>query len=68
MRSRETFVELQQQAQRESALAATAWLEQEIDRLRARVAEAEQAIADFRTSNELFDDRRVWHTFAAAAQ
>jgi uncharacterized protein involved in exopolysaccharide biosynthesis len=50
----DTFVELQQQAQRESAIAATAWLEQEIDRLRGRVAEAEEAIAEFRTSNELF--------------
>jgi uncharacterized protein involved in exopolysaccharide biosynthesis len=50
----DTFVELQQQALRESAVAATAWLEQEIDRLRSRVAEAEEAIAEFRRSNELF--------------
>ncbi len=49
------FVELQQSAKRESAVAATAWLQQEIERLRARVAEAEQAVADYRASRGLFD-------------
>ena len=33
---------------------ATAWLQQEIDRLRADVSEAERAIADFRVQNDLF--------------
>jgi len=51
----EAFVDLQQDAKRESALAATSWLEQEIERLRDRVAEAEQAIADYRSGNELYD-------------
>ncbi|WP_196259007.1 GumC family protein [Pelagibacterium limicola] len=33
---------------------ATAWLEQEIDGLRARVAEAERRVAEFRVQNDLF--------------
>ncbi|AEQ51182.1 GumC family protein [Pelagibacterium halotolerans] len=33
---------------------ATAWLQQEIDRLRDSVASAERAIADFRVQNDLF--------------
>ena len=44
----DAFVELQQNAKRESAVAATAWLQQEIERLRGRVAESEQAVADYR--------------------
>jgi capsule polysaccharide export protein KpsE/RkpR len=51
----ETFVDMQQEGQRETAVAATAWLEQEIERLRERVAEAEQAISEYRANNELFD-------------
>ena len=50
----ESFVDLQQEAKRESAVAATAWLEQEIERLRERVAEAEQAVADYRVRTDLF--------------
>jgi exopolysaccharide transport family protein len=50
----DAFVKLQQDAKRESAVAATAWLEQEIDRLRDRVAEAEQAVADYRATHDLF--------------
>lgn len=54
-----TFVAMQQVGQRESAAAATQWLEQEIERLRGRVAEAEQAISEYRASKGLFDvDRR----------
>ena len=49
------FVELQQSAKRESAVAATSWLQQEIERLRARVAESEQAVADYRAREGLFD-------------
>ncbi len=51
----DAFVVLQQDAKRQSAVAATAWLEQEIERLRARVAEAEQAVADYRSNRGLFD-------------
>ncbi len=51
----DAFVLLQQDAKRQSAVAATLWLEQEIDRLRARVAESEQAVADYRANNDLFD-------------
>jgi polysaccharide biosynthesis transport protein len=54
----EAFVDLQQDAKRESAVAATAWLEQEIERLRTRVAEAEQAVAEYRESHQLFDVER----------
>ena len=42
-------------AKRESAVAATDWLQQEIERLRARVAEAEQAVADYSQQHGLFD-------------
>lgn len=51
----EGFVELQQDAKRQSAIAATEWLQQEIERLRSRVAEAEQAVADYRATHGLFD-------------
>ncbi len=51
----DAFVLLQQDAKRQSAVAATLWLEQEIDRLRERVAESEQAVADYRANNDLFD-------------
>lgn len=51
----ESFVALQQDAKRQSAVAATAWLQQEIERLRKRVAEAEQAVADYRKAHSLFD-------------
>jgi succinoglycan biosynthesis transport protein ExoP len=51
----ESFVELQQAAKRQSNVAATAWLEQEIERLRQRVAESEQAVADYRSTHDLFD-------------
>jgi uncharacterized protein involved in exopolysaccharide biosynthesis len=50
----EAFVDLQQDAKRQSAVAATAWLEQEIERLRDRVAEAEQAVSSYRSGNELY--------------
>src|SRR4029079_19415149 len=48
------FVQLQQNAKRDSAVAATEWLQQEIERLRGRVADAEQAVADYRQKNSLF--------------
>jgi succinoglycan biosynthesis transport protein ExoP len=51
----DSFVVLQQDAKRQSNIAATTWLEQEIERLRQKVAEAEQAVADYRASNDLFD-------------
>ncbi len=51
----DAFVALQQDAKRQSAVAATDWLQQEIERLRSRVAEAEQAVADYRTSHGLYD-------------
>lgn len=51
----QSFVALQQDAKRQSAVAATEWLQQEIERLRGRVAEAEQAVADYRTNRGLFD-------------
>jgi uncharacterized protein involved in exopolysaccharide biosynthesis/Mrp family chromosome partitioning ATPase len=53
----DAFVALQQGAKRESAMAATAWLEQEIERLRGRVAEAEQAVADYRKKQGLYDSQ-----------
>ena len=66
----EAFVKLQQDAKRESAVAATDWLQQEIERLRGRVADAEQAVADYRTNHGLFDvdqnDAPVAPTAAAA--
>jgi uncharacterized protein involved in exopolysaccharide biosynthesis len=55
----DAFVTLQQDAKRQSAVAATSWLQQEIERLRARVAEAEQAVADFRAREGLFDVNRT---------
>jgi exopolysaccharide transport family protein len=56
----DAFVDLQQDAKRQSAVAATAWLEQEIERLRREVAAAEQAVADYRASHQLFDvDRSI---------
>jgi uncharacterized protein involved in exopolysaccharide biosynthesis len=55
----QAFVALQQDAKRESAVAATAWLEQEIDRLRQRVAESEQSVSDYRSTHGLFDLDRV---------
>ncbi len=50
----DAFVKLQQDAKRQSALAATEWLQQEIERLRGRVADAEQAVADYQTNHGLF--------------
>jgi uncharacterized protein involved in exopolysaccharide biosynthesis len=55
----EAFVDLQQEDKRGSAMAATAWLEQEIERLRDRVAEAEQAVADYRTGADLYSSDGV---------
>ncbi len=54
----DSFVVLQQDAKRQSAVAATAWLGQEIERLRQRVAEAEQAVADYRANRGLFNVER----------
>ncbi len=51
----DAFVTLQQQAKHQSAVAATDWLQQEIQRLRGRVADAEQAVADYRSRHGLFD-------------
>ncbi len=51
----DSFVDLQQSSKRESAVAATEWLQQEIERLRGKVAEAEQAVADYRQKHGLFD-------------
>ena len=51
----DAFVKLQQDAKRQSAVAATEWLQQEIERLRGRVADAEQAVADYQTTHGLFD-------------
>lgn len=51
----DAFVNLQQDAKRQSAVAATEWLQQEIERLRGRVADAEQAVADYQTKHGLFD-------------
>ncbi len=48
------FVRLQQDAKHQSAVAATEWLQQEIERLRGRVADAEQAVADYQTNHGLF--------------
>src|SRR6185503_9638377 len=48
------FVQLQQNAKRDSAVAATEWLQQEIERLRGRLADAEQSVADYRQKNSLF--------------
>jgi tyrosine-protein kinase Etk/Wzc len=55
----DAFVKLQQDAKRESAVAATEWLQQEIERLRGRVADAEQAVSDYRSSHGLFDVDRT---------
>ncbi len=51
----DAFVKLQQDAKRQSAVAATEWLQQEIERLRGRVAEAEQAVADYQANHSLFN-------------
>jgi exopolysaccharide transport family protein len=51
----DAFVTLQQDAKRQSAVAATEWLLQEIDRLRGRVADAEQSVADYRSTHGLFN-------------
>ena len=51
----DSFIELQQAAKRQSAVAATEWLQQEIVRLRERVAEAEEAVAAYRATHGLFD-------------
>ena len=58
----DAFVELQQDAKRQSAVAATAWLEQEIERLRGRVAEAEQAVADYRRAARALRRRSKRHS------
>jgi hypothetical protein len=55
----DSFVDLQEEAKRQSAVAATTWLEQEIDRLRARVQQAEEAVAAYRAGNDLFDIERT---------
>ncbi len=51
----ESFIDLQQKAEREASTAATAWLEREIDRLRGRVESAEAEVASYRSSQGLFD-------------
>ncbi|MYZ48487.1 GumC family protein [Propylenella binzhouense] len=51
----EAFVDLQQKAEQESSMAATAWLEREIDRLRGRVEQAEADVAAYQSSEGLFD-------------
>jgi tyrosine-protein kinase Etk/Wzc len=51
----DSFVKLQQDAKRQSALEATEWLQQQIEQLRGRVADAEQAVANYRTSHGLYD-------------
>jgi exopolysaccharide transport family protein len=51
----DAFVALQQQAKRESAVAATDWLQEEIQRLRGKVADAEQAVAAYQTKQGLYD-------------
>ena len=48
------YIRLQQEAKRESAVAATAWLEQEIERLRGRVSESEDRVAKYRANAGLF--------------
>ncbi len=49
-----TFVEIQRSYKRQQAATATNWLEVEIARLRDRVADAEAAVAAFRTGSDLF--------------
>ena len=49
-----TFVDIQRSNKRAQAVTATDWLEVEIARLRERVAEAEAAVAAFRTGSDLF--------------
>lgn len=51
----EAYIRLQQDAKRESAVAATDWLQAEIERLRARVQEAEDKVARYRSNTGLFN-------------
>jgi polysaccharide biosynthesis transport protein len=50
----DAFLDVQNQAKRDATGAATRWLEEEITRLRQRVAEAEAAVEAFRSGSELF--------------
>lgn len=51
----DAYIRLQQDAKRESAIAATEWLQSEIERLRGRVQEAEDKVARYRSSTGLFN-------------
>lgn len=53
----DSFVALQKKARNDTTAAATVWLQQEIERLRSRVAEAEAAVAQYRSGAGLFDVR-----------
>jgi succinoglycan biosynthesis transport protein ExoP len=48
------YLAMQQQAKRDSMKQAGLWLATEIDQLRARVAEAEAKVEDFRTRSNLY--------------
>ncbi|MCW5681595.1 MAG: lipopolysaccharide biosynthesis protein [Xanthobacteraceae bacterium] len=48
------YIRLQQQAKQETIRQANLWLSGEIDRLRARVAEAESKVEEFRSKSNLY--------------
>lgn len=50
----EGYLQLQQQAKQDSIQQANLWLSGEIDRLRARVAEAESKVEEFRSRSNLY--------------
>jgi succinoglycan biosynthesis transport protein ExoP len=60
----ESYVMLQREAKRESIVAATGWLEDEIEKLRERLAEAEQKVERFRSGSELFNTGQVDSTLS----
>ncbi|SEP98410.1 exopolysaccharide transport protein family [Faunimonas pinastri] len=49
------FVSQQQKSKQDATVAATQWLQQEIESLRGKVQQAEQKVSDYRASHGLFD-------------
>ncbi|MBX6329328.1 MAG: lipopolysaccharide biosynthesis protein [Pseudolabrys sp.] len=50
----ETYLQMQQAAKRDQTRAASAWLAGEIDKMRAKVAEAEAKVEAYRTQSNLY--------------
>lgn len=60
----ESFTVLQSEAKRESVVAATGWLEREIESLKSRLTEAEEKVERFRSGSELFNTGQVASTLS----